>query len=89
MEWARVRVKKKAGAGELVFVMEATLWYHLDCALFLHSESLRICVVNPRYVHAFRRAMGYENKTDITDAEVLARFGEVRHSNEWRPLSVH
>jgi len=49
----------------------------------------RVCVVNPCYVHDFRRAMGYENKTDITDAEVLARFGEVRHSNEWRPLSVH
>ena len=31
--------------------------------------------------------MGYENKTDITDAEVLAHFGEVRCPAEWQPPS--
>ena len=86
IKWAENR-ERKAKSGELVFVMEATSRYHLDCALFLHSRGLRVCVVNPRYVRDFRRAMGYENKTDITDAEVLARFGEVRCPVEWQPPS--
>ena len=69
------------------FIMEATSTYHLDCALFLHQKGEIVSIVNPRFIHNFRKALGYENKTDIADAQVIAHFGEVKKPERWQPPS--
>lgn len=70
-------VKGLIGKDEPCFVMEATSTYYLQLAIFLGSRGKKVAVVNARYVHNFAFAMGYKNKTDLTDAQVLARFGKV------------
>jgi transposase len=83
LSWAM----KATSDNQRCFIMEATSTYHLDCALFLHQHGEIVCVVNPRFVHNFRKALGYENKTDITDAQVIAHFGEVKMPESWKPQS--
>ena len=78
-------VEKLAGKSKHCFIMEATSTYYLPCALFLNSWGKKVAVVNPRYVHDFANAMGYKNKTDLSDAQVLAHFGEVKQSAYWQP----
>ncbi len=80
-------VKSITGNSKRIFVMEATSTYHLDCALFIHQQSETVCIVNPRFVHNFRKALGYENKTDITDAQAIAHYGEVKEPESWQPPS--
>jgi len=80
-------VKKITQNADRCFVIEATSTYHLDCALFLHQQGETVCVVNPRFIHNFRKALGYENKTDITDAQVIAHYGEVKKPEYWQPPS--
>lgn len=80
-------VEKLIGESKPCFVMEATSTYHLQSALFLISCSKEVAVVNSRSVHDFHKAMGYKNKTDLTDAEVLAHFGKVKQPRCWQPPS--
>ncbi len=63
----------------------STSTYYLSCALFLNSWGKKVAVVNPRYVYDLAKAMGYKNKTDLSDAQVLAHFGEVKQSAYWQP----
>ncbi len=51
------------------------------------TKGEKIAVVNPRPVHNFRKALKYENKTDLTDAQVLARYGEIKNLRLWEPPS--
>lgn len=80
-------VKSNSKDEERVFVMEATSTYHIDCALYLYSKGEKVAIVNPRFVHNFRKAMGNENKTDITDAQLIAHYGEVKKPKLWTPPS--
>jgi transposase len=57
-------------------VMEATGGFEAEIAASLWATGVPCCVVNPRQVREFARALGRLAKTDAIDAEVLAKFGE-------------
>jgi transposase len=57
-------------------VMEATGGYEAGIAAALWAAGVPCCVVNPRQVREFARALGKLAKTDAIDAMVLARFAE-------------
>lgn len=61
--------------GSLV-VMEATNVYWRLVASKLASAGFAVAVVNPRQVRDFAKAMGQLAKTDATDAQVIALFGQ-------------
>jgi transposase len=60
-----------------LIVMEATGGYQAPAVAALSVAGLSVAVVNPRQVRDFGRATGQLAKTDVLDAEVIARFGEV------------
>lgn len=57
-------------------VMEATGGYQAPVVAALSVASTPVAVVNPRQVRDFGRATGQLAKTDVLDAEVIARFAE-------------
>ena len=58
-------------------VLEASGGYEVPVVEVLALRSLRVAVVNPRQVRDFAKAIGKLAKTDVVDAEVIARFAEV------------
>ena len=76
----------EAGFGELVprlqalkptlIVLEATGGYQAPAVAALSIVGLSVAVVNARQVRDFGRATGQLAKTDVLDAEVIARFAE-------------
>ena len=79
-----LQVALQAAQPELV-VLEATGGYETLVATTLASSGLPVAVVNPRQVRQFARAVGQLAKTDVLDAQLLARFAEVVRP-EPRPL---
>jgi len=61
----------------ILIVLEATGGYEVACAVALAAADLPVVVVNPRQVRDFAKATGRLAKTDVLDAEVLARFAAV------------
>ncbi len=57
--------------------MEATGNLEVDCAKRLIESGYKVSVVNPAQVCYFRRSLGRKNKTDMVDAEIIAKFCEV------------
>src|SRR5918993_3565946 len=57
-------------------VLEATGGFEATVAAALAGAGLPLCVVNPRQIRDFARAMGRLAKTDTLDAEVIALFAE-------------
>ena len=53
-------------------VLEATGGFEATVAAALAGVGLPLCVVNPRQIRDFARAMGRLAKTDTLDAEVIA-----------------
>ena len=70
---------------EATLVLEATGGLETAIAAALVSAGFQVCIVNPRQVRDFARALGRLAKTDRIDAEVLALFGD-RVRPEHRPL---
>lgn len=66
-------------------VLEATGGFETTVAAALAGVGLPLCVVNPRQIRDFARAMGRLAKTDALDAEAIALFAE-RIRPEARPL---
>jgi transposase len=62
---------------ELV-VMEATGGYERLAFRLLSMAGIGCAVVNPRMVRRFAEAMGFLEKTDRIDGEVIARFAEAK-----------
>ena len=65
--------------------MEATGGFEASVAAALAAVGLPLCIVNPRQIRDFARAMGRLAKTDTLDAEVIALFAE-RMRPPARPL---
>jgi transposase len=63
--------------GECCVILEATGGYEREVVAELLSGGHQVCVVNPRQVRDFARALNILAKTDEIDARVLARFGEL------------
>lgn len=57
-------------------VLEATGRDHLGVTLALAAAGVAPAVINPQRTHAFIASEGMLNKTDRTDARMLARFGQ-------------
>lgn len=66
-------------------ILEATGGYEVPLACALAAAGLPVVVVNPRQVRDFAKATGRLAKTDVLDADILARFGDVVRP-EVRPM---
>lgn len=64
---------------ELV-AMEATGGYEKQALAWLWSEGLAVTLLNARAVRDFAKGMGLLEKTDRIDAQIIARFAEVKGS---------
>ena len=73
------------GLSVALVVLEATGGFEATVAAALAGIGLPLCVVNPRQIRDFARAMGRLAKTDTLDAEVIALFAE-RVRPQARPL---
>lgn len=81
IEMARLLAEMKPA----LIILEASGGYEVPIVEVLALRSLKIAVVNPRQVRDFAKAIGKLAKTDVVDAEVIARFAEVIRP-EVRPL---
>jgi len=64
--------------------LEATGYYHLDLALELDdAKDIEVMIINPRASKNFARAMMQRNKTDASDANMLAEFVERMDFVKW------
>ena len=71
-----------------LIVMEATGKLEALCADTLIDQGYQVSVVNPARVCYFRKSLGYKAKTDIIDAEVIAKFAEAMHPEASNPSSA-
>ena len=69
-------VTRLKGLRATLVVLEATGGFEATVAAALAGIGLPLCVVNPRQIRDFARAMGRLAKTDTLDAEVIALFAE-------------
>ena len=68
-------------------VMEATGPYYLNLAVFLHSRSIRVSVVNPLVIKRFSQMRMIRAKTDKADAQLIASYAEIETLILWNPPS--
>ena len=66
-------------------ILEATGGYEVPLACAMAAASLPAVIVNPRQARYFAKATGRLAKTDVLDADILARFGDVVRP-ELRPM---
>lgn len=59
-----------------VIAIEATGGFETPVVAALAAARLPVVVVNPKQVHNFAKALGFNAKTDPLDAAVIARFAE-------------
>lgn len=77
--------KLKPWRDDGTLILEATGGLEVAITAALGLAGFHACVVNPRQVRDFARALGRLAKTDQIDAEILALFGD-RVRPEQRPL---
>ena len=61
-------------AEPLELAVESTSSYHLELVTQAHALGIDIYLVNPRQLANYRKAIGERNKTDASDAYLLARY---------------
>ena len=69
--------------------MEATSTYHEALAELAQAAGHTVYVVNPKHIKHYRTATQGRAKTDLCDAQLLARYVEHEHIHlhPWTPLS--
>jgi transposase len=72
-----------------VVLMEATGGLEREAATQLCMADFAVMVVNPRQAHDFAKALGYLSKTDATDAQALAQFGQTLYNSDRREKLLH
>jgi transposase len=82
----RRKLLEWAGA-EGVFTMEATGYYHMETALFLHGKKRLVHVANPMLVKRFSQMLFQRGKTDKADARMIAEFALCNEDRlrDWKP----
>jgi transposase len=83
LEWSIARAK--CALSELRVVAEPTARYHLLLAHTAHQQGCDVVIANPRRTHQFGRAIGRLTKSDLVDADTLARFGMIEPRFHWAP----
>ena len=66
-------------------IMEVTGIYHLNLALFLHSKSIALSVVNPLQIKRFIQMQLKRIKTDKADAKMICLYGKTQQPCLWEP----
>jgi transposase len=66
-------------------LIEATGGLHNMVAALLSEAGIPVCIINPKAIHHFSKAMQYKAKTDALDAELIATFAQLVQP-EPRPL---
>ncbi|MTB49779.1 transposase [Lewinella sp. W8] len=69
----------------MVIAMEATGVYHEALAYFLFEHGYFVSVQLSTKVNAFAKSHNLHNKTDVSDAEIIARLVSERKLVAWRP----
>ena len=75
----------KLPPGITLALVEATGGLHHTVVALLAEAGIPVCVMNPKAIHHFAKAMQYKAKTDALDAELIATFAQ-RIEPEPRPL---
>ena len=78
-------LKKRCRGGAQV-CLEATGLYGDGVAEFLHQQGYRVSVVNPARIKAYGESLLRRNKTDRTDARLIAQFCRTQQPEGWTPL---
>jgi transposase len=68
--------------------MEATGSYGDALARYLHSNGIRVSVVNPMRPHNYGKSRMQRTKSDKADARVIALFCRDQRPNAWEPPPV-
>jgi len=71
--------------GEVHACLEATGHYGEAVAEFLHQAGHTVSVVNPARIKAFAASRLSRQKTDQTDAKLIALFCQSQHPEAWTP----
>jgi len=76
--------------GDLVFTIEATSDYWWELAWELADRGCRVYLAHPKKAHDLRKFYALHTKTDVTDAEALARMPlvDVGLQSLWRPSAA-
>jgi transposase len=67
------------------FCMEASGCYHEALAEFLYNNGFKVSVVNPFQTKHFRESKLVRQKTDKSDASLIADFCEQNNPKLWEP----
>ena len=67
------------------FCMESTACYSENAVEFLHNSGFKVSVVNPLQIKSFRMSKMVRQKTDSSDAEVIANFCLQNNPVAWIP----
>ena len=70
---------------ESCVVMEATGSYHQQLAFYLYQSGISVSIVNPLSVKRFIQMKLRKNKTDKSDAKMIAHYGEEQRPGLWEP----
>lgn len=72
------------------FTMEATGYYHLETALFLHGKGQTVHVSNPMLVKRFSQMRFQRAKTDRADARMISEYSVVNATELriWKPATT-
>jgi transposase len=75
----------KLGLANLHICLESTGCYSEAVAEFLYDSGYKVSVVNPLLIKGFRESEGIRQKTDKSDAEVIAKFCLQKSPKAWSP----
>lgn len=75
--------------GTVHVCMEATGAYSTPLATFLFESSIAVSVENPARIHAFAQTELTRNKTDKSDARMIARYCRLYQPPLWQPEPLH
>ena len=70
-------------------VMESTGIYHLNLATFLFENEIRCSIVNPLSIKRFGQMKLNRNKTDKSDARLIAQYSASQKPIQWKPDDLY
>jgi transposase len=70
-------------------VMESTGIYHLNLATFLFENEIRCSIVNPLSIKRFGQMKLNRNKTDKSDAKLIAQYSDSQNPTQWIPDELY
>lgn len=74
--------------GDCHICMEATGCYSTELATLLADNGCRVSLENPARIHAFANTELSRNKTDKSDAALIARYCALYHPTPWYPAPL-